>query len=206
MTVRAPRQRRAEESWTRVLDAAAELLAERGWNGVTLAEVTKRAGVSNGSIYWRVGSKDALLTAIHERFIAVLDAESAPYDDQGLWQRMQPRDAIAQAVALHVDIVRRHRRLLRALVLHAATDPDASERGADAVRRAVRRFEAALAPVLERDGHPDPRAAARFAHRLVFGALITRITWPEQEVGRPLSWKAFEAQLTAAVRAYLLAR
>jgi AcrR family transcriptional regulator len=203
--VRTPRQQRALQSWTRVLDAGAELLAERGWAGVTLAEVTRRAGVSNGSIYWRVSSKEALLTAIHERLIDTLDAESAPFEDRAQWDALDADEAIARAVALQTSAVRRHRRLLRALVLHAATDPEAAKRGAAAVRRAARRFEAALAPLLEREGHPEPVAAARFVHELVFGALIKRITWPEQEVGRPLSWRAFEAELATAARAYLLA-
>jgi AcrR family transcriptional regulator len=173
---------------------------------VTLAEVTRRAGVSNGSIYWRVASKDDLLAAIHERFIETISAEGAPFDDPAQWNALSAGEAITKAVALQVNAVRRHRRLLRALVLHAASDPAANERGAEAVRQAARRFERALVPVLDRGGHPEPVAAARFAHELVIGALIRRITWPEHEVGRPLSWKAFQAELTTATRAYLVAQ
>jgi len=155
--VRTPRQQRALQSWERVLDAGAELLAERGWTGVTLAEVTRRAGVSNGSIYWRVSGKEALLTAIHERLIDTLDAESAPFDDRAAWDALEAEEAIAKAVALETSAVRRHRHLLRALVLHAATDPEAARRGATAVRRAAPR----LPPPAARAALPGPARLAR---------------------------------------------
>ena len=187
-----------------MLDAGSELLAERGWASFTLAEVSRRAGVSNGSIYWRVDGKDALLAAIHERFIADMDAETAPFMDRDHWARMGAEEAIAHAVALLTGTFRQNRRLLRAIILWASSDAAASERGAKAVRRAARRFENALTPVLERAGHPDPLPAARFVHRLLFSALTARITWPEQELGRQLSWKAFEEQLANAAKGYLL--
>src|SRR3954447_6228906 len=66
--IRAPRQRRGQDTLDKLLTAGAELLAERGYEGFTLIEVGRRAGVSNGGIYWRIENKDALLHAIHDRF------------------------------------------------------------------------------------------------------------------------------------------
>ena len=48
--------------------------AEHGYDGFTLPEVGRRAGVSNGGMYWRVDSKQALLAAIHEQYLERVNA------------------------------------------------------------------------------------------------------------------------------------
>lgn len=48
----------------RVLDAAADLLVARGYRGVTVEDVARRAGVGKGTIYLHVRTKDALLLTV----------------------------------------------------------------------------------------------------------------------------------------------
>lgn len=48
----------------RVLDAAAELLVQRGYRGVTVEDVARRAGVGKGTVYLHVRTKDALLLTV----------------------------------------------------------------------------------------------------------------------------------------------
>src|SRR5690348_13601393 len=74
--IRPPRQRRSRESLARVLDAGAELLKDVGYDGFTLQEVSRRAGVSIGAIYGRAANKDALILAIHEREMERMAAEN----------------------------------------------------------------------------------------------------------------------------------
>jgi AcrR family transcriptional regulator len=52
---------------TRLLDAAAELFAERGLHGATLADVARRAGMTTGAIYGNFRNKEELFLAIFER-------------------------------------------------------------------------------------------------------------------------------------------
>lgn len=57
-----------------LLDAAECLLDDRGVQGLTLAAVAERAGVSKGGLLYHFASKEALIKAMIERLIADFDA------------------------------------------------------------------------------------------------------------------------------------
>jgi AcrR family transcriptional regulator len=63
------RRKRAdgEESRQRILDAAAEIAGERGYDGTSIALVSERSGLPASSIYWHFEDKDHLLAAVIER-------------------------------------------------------------------------------------------------------------------------------------------
>ena len=69
VTPRTPRPRR-DEVRTRVLDAAAAVVAERGLGAATLDQVAAAAGFTKGAVYSNFGSKD-------EVFLALLEAQVA---------------------------------------------------------------------------------------------------------------------------------
>lgn len=56
-----------EESRQRILDAAAEIAGERGYDGTSIALVSERSGLPASSIYWHFEDKDRLLAAVIER-------------------------------------------------------------------------------------------------------------------------------------------
>jgi len=61
-----------ERTAERILDAAEELFAERGYTGTTLRDVATRVGVRPPSLYNHFASKDALYAAVLERGIGPL--------------------------------------------------------------------------------------------------------------------------------------
>lgn len=65
-----PQQDRSHESTRRLLDAAAELVAERGYGEATLAAIGERAGYSRGLVSARFGSKENLMWALVQRTTA----------------------------------------------------------------------------------------------------------------------------------------
>ncbi|MFI6777942.1 TetR/AcrR family transcriptional regulator [Nocardia sp. NPDC050412] len=64
-----PKQARSELSTSRLLDAAADLIAEGGYERMTLAAIGVRAGYSPGLVTARFGSKEGLLWALVERMV-----------------------------------------------------------------------------------------------------------------------------------------
>ena len=60
-----------------ILDAAAELVAERGFADVRMDDVATRAGVAQGVLYLRFAGKDALLVAIVRRELALATRTTA---------------------------------------------------------------------------------------------------------------------------------
>src|SRR3954467_12146339 len=63
------RRRRAngEASRQRILDAAAEIAGERGYDGTSINLVSERSGLPASSIYWHFTDKDDLIAAVIER-------------------------------------------------------------------------------------------------------------------------------------------
>ena len=76
------------ESRRKIVDAAAALMAERGFAGTSIAAVSKRSGLPSGSIYWHFESKEALLAEVVEEgarrwFDALLMNTRLPVDPAG---------------------------------------------------------------------------------------------------------------------------
>lgn len=63
------RKRRAngEASRQRILDAAAEIAGERGYEGTSINLVSERSGLPASSIYWHFKDKDQLIAAVIDR-------------------------------------------------------------------------------------------------------------------------------------------
>jgi AcrR family transcriptional regulator len=66
------RRKRAdgELSRERILDAATQIAAERGYEGASIALVSKKCGLPASSIYWHFKDKDDLIAAVIERSFA----------------------------------------------------------------------------------------------------------------------------------------
>jgi TetR/AcrR family acrAB operon transcriptional repressor len=81
------RQQTGGQSRELILDAAAELFAQKGYRQTTFVDVAERSGISRGSIPWHFGSKEGLLLAVLERsmsaFGAALAAGPDPAADPG---------------------------------------------------------------------------------------------------------------------------
>ncbi|GAB3159197.1 hypothetical protein GCM10027290_63720 [Micromonospora sonneratiae] len=63
-----PRQARSRATMERILTAVEELLAEKPFDQITIAEVSARSASAPTAIYARFSDKTALLLGVHERF------------------------------------------------------------------------------------------------------------------------------------------
>ena len=56
-----------EASRQRILDAAADIAGERGYEGTSINLVSERSGLPASSIYWHFKDKDELIAAVIDR-------------------------------------------------------------------------------------------------------------------------------------------
>ncbi|MEO6125096.1 MAG: helix-turn-helix domain-containing protein [Ilumatobacteraceae bacterium] len=92
-----PRSEKAAETRRRMLDAAYELFAERGFRGTTMDTIAERAGVAVQTLYFTFHTKDDLLQAVQDR--AVLgDGEPVPPPMQPWFAAMVAANRIAESV------------------------------------------------------------------------------------------------------------
>ena len=74
----------------RLLDAAADTFAERGYHGTRIDSVSQRAGVAKGTIYNYFPSKEAVLeTLVAEACLLAADAALATPDDAPTQARLE---------------------------------------------------------------------------------------------------------------------
>jgi AcrR family transcriptional regulator len=76
------RQELGARSRTAILDAALQLMSESGYDGASVAKISKTSGLPASSIYWHFGSKAGILAAVMERgaeaFFATSNDVSVP--------------------------------------------------------------------------------------------------------------------------------
>lgn len=93
MEKKGTRSQRSAESVERILQATQELATELGYEGTTIAKVSKRSGLPTGSIYWHFGDKDKLFAALIGRYV---DAWFDRYD----WTVREGEHPVARMTAI----------------------------------------------------------------------------------------------------------
>ena len=68
-------RRRGEETRARILEAAEECFAQRGYDGTGVAEICRRADVTKGAFYHHFPSKQVLFLELLDCWLAGLDAQ-----------------------------------------------------------------------------------------------------------------------------------
>lgn len=67
---------RGERKHERILQAAAQVLAERGYAGTTMTEIAEKAGTQAGSVYYHFASREELIEEVLRRGVALSHAHS----------------------------------------------------------------------------------------------------------------------------------
>ena len=203
--IRPPLQRRSQESLERVLRAGFEVLKELGFEGFTLQEVSRRAGVSIGSIYARVPSREALIMAIYERAMAWTELEEHEFARNAERADLAPRERVEATVIEMAETMLAHGDVLRVFMRQAPIDPAIWARGADKSQATAKAFEASILRHRADLRHPEPELAVDIAFRMIYCAIARRITHgPKFESRRAVSDKRLVRELARAVADYLL--
>jgi AcrR family transcriptional regulator len=172
--VREPKQERSRQSFDRVVDAAVALLVERRSGSFTLAEVAARSGVSTGSIYARVASKDDLIRAAHAREMRRLSEETTKAFAADADGATVP-EVVAHAVGVLAELLRRHASVLAPFMVIAHDDPVVGAGGKRAYDEMTAAFGALVltaAPAIE---HPDPGRAVAWSCTVAYSVLARQL-------------------------------
>ncbi|EME61799.1 putative transcriptional regulator [Rhodococcus ruber BKS 20-38] len=168
-------QQRLDAQREAIADAAVGLLAERGYQGLSIAAVAERAGVATGSVYRHYADKSELMVRIFRSLCGrEVDAVVAAAD------AARPHGAAAQVAAVVATFARR---ALRNPTLAYALLAEPVDAAVDAERLVLRRaFAAAFEDAVRRgvdSGDLTSRNPALSAAALV-GAVGEVLTGPLQ--------------------------
>jgi AcrR family transcriptional regulator len=168
---RAPKQTRSRQSFDRVLDAATRILAENGFSGLTLTQVSRQSRVSIGSIYCRVDSKEDLVRAVQERAMKEMDHEFAMLVNRVRRKSLPLRSLVPTMVRELALYLRRHAPLLRAFMQQATNDAVIEAVGKKSFQQNALDFKLILLDRRTEFRHGDPEHAAAMCFTVVYGCL-----------------------------------
>src|SRR6202171_3042858 len=82
---------KSEETGLRILDAALELFRQQGFDGATMRDIAREAGVATGAAYYYYPSKDAIVMDFYQRSCAEMQPmiEAALEKVKGLEARLR---------------------------------------------------------------------------------------------------------------------
>jgi AcrR family transcriptional regulator len=198
-------QTRSRETLARLVESGAQLFADVGPYGFTLQELSQRSGVSIGSLYQRVPSKEALLREIAVHETARLQGAHAVFADDAHWRDLSTPALVDAVIAQVVTILEGEGPLLRGLVQLSTTDAFVAELGATSVADLASHVERRLLTRRDDFCHRDPEQAVDVVHRLVFSSVAWEIAWGSGFLSdQPLRHQDFVRELARACRGYLL--
>jgi AcrR family transcriptional regulator len=121
---KAPARSRDPERRERILAAAADLIAKRGYLGVSLGDIGAAAGIVGSGVYRHFDGKMAILVELFDRVVdrLITDAEVM------LRESGQPEMTLASLVRGHVSFTLGERSLCEVYLQEARNLPDADTR------------------------------------------------------------------------------
>lgn len=202
--VRRVHQARSAETLQRILDSAEELIAEKGFADVPVAEIARRAGFSVGAVYSRFRDKDALLHCLEDRLIQEARVNADVNLDPARWEGASIAEIAEELIAFMVQIHRERLGILRELLGRAHTVPEVGVRTEQAIAYVCERLHALLLQRRAEIRHPEPELAAKFAGHLVLGVLKEAVLFcGTGAYGVPQSDAKLARELTRAFLGYL---
>ena len=172
-------QERSRRTLERILVAAEELLRDRDFDELTMADLAAGAGCAVGTLYRRIPDKESLLACLYERL--QVDARTRTEAAFRAAAALDLEGRVRALCALLVEVMVEHRGVNRAVSLHLWSR---AGEGADDFRRAMTAsfrlavdFAAACADEID---HPDPRAAVEFGLLTVFTMAQDRLVFGDR--------------------------
>ncbi|HEX6357839.1 TetR/AcrR family transcriptional regulator [Actinophytocola sp.] len=145
-----PLSRKRRQTQTRLLDAALDAFAERGFQGTSVEEICERAGFSRGAFYSNYSSKTELFIALyHRQSETILGALAKRASPSG---QPVPHDleTVVRQILAAVPHDRRWYLINTEFALHAVRNPSAAATFAAARGRVRTIFAESLTEVLGR--------------------------------------------------------
>lgn len=165
--------RKADETRTRILEAALAVFRREGFDQATMRQVAAEAGMAVGATYYHFDSKDALVLAFYERAQNEMHSEIISALDRARSLEARLRAIISTKLTYFAP----NRRLLSALTAH--TDPE----------HPLSPFSAQTAPIRDQDIAHFQRAVADSKVKLPASVApyLPRLLWMYQ-MGLILFW------------------
>jgi len=167
----APRRGRPGYDLESLLAVAVTVFNERGYDGTSMEDLSRRLGIAKSSIYYHVDSKEELLAMALDRALDGLFGVADEVKSSGGPAIERLEGLVRGSVHVLAD------RLPYVTLLLRARGNTATERRALARRREFDQVVADLVAEAERDGEIRPDVDPAITARLLFGLVNSLVEW-----------------------------
>ncbi len=203
-SVSGPKQARSEKTLYRLLEAAEELIAEKGLAGLSIPEVARRAKSSVGGFYARFRDKNELLKALEERHFQHLSDHLDAVANNARWENATAAEIVRGAVDELVDITNFHRHMMVAFLFRSIQDPNVREDALRFRREAEERIRNLLLTRCEDIDHPDPSLAIDLGIQTAFALMQQHVLVESTRAGgRKLSDEELKNEISTIFLRYV---
>jgi AcrR family transcriptional regulator len=170
----APATRKRRETVGRLVEAAAAVIAEKGFQRASLDEIAARAGMTKGAIYSNFDSKEHL-------FWAVLGSRRLTIPSEWRGDRSMRENLRANAVAFCANLKdsRAHAGLLAEFVLYALSNQEARSRWTAWHQGPLAEASPAVEAYLKAQGMPPFRVFWAALQAMALGLYVQHALMPE---------------------------
>jgi AcrR family transcriptional regulator len=130
----APKQDRSRANREALLDALMDLLYERPYADIGVADIAGRAGMTTGAVYGRFGDKRGVAIALHERFAVRASETMEDWGARPQWATASAQEIISSWTRGAINFGRMYRPLLTLM----SNDPVVREHHSELMARPPR--------------------------------------------------------------------
>lgn len=203
LTAQETKQARSERTLERILASAEELLHERDFDQLTMADLASHAGCAVGTLYGRIPNKESLLACLYQRLQETYEMRAAKlFTDCGSLDLEGRVDGLS---AVLVDVMVSTRGVNRAVTLHLWSCPHGDVHGFR--RSSTASFKQAAAFLAEcgnEIAHRNKREACEFGLMTVASMAQDRIVFGDRSgIRLHYSPRTLKTRLAALLLTYL---
>ncbi|NMO91587.1 TetR family transcriptional regulator [Actinomycetospora sp. TBRC 11914] len=174
--------RKSDRTRQRILDAAADVLNRRGFDGARLTEIAELAHVRVPTVYYYFDTREALLEEVVMIGVQLAMSNVRARLDQ-LAPGIGPLERVCTAFGAHLEMVLTASRYTAAAMRTLGSlPPDVRERQLRQQRGYGDLWRGLIAEAVE-SGHVDPRLDARAARMFLLGAMNWAPEWWDPDRG-----------------------
>lgn len=167
---------RGKSTRERILQCAAQVLAEKGYAGSTLADIADRAKTKAGSLYYYFDSREEMIREIMTRGITETQSHVSRAVEE-LGPEATSRDKLAGAITAQVRYLLTENDIARASIRTLGQAPAEVQGPAIELHRVYSAYLANLIETAQSDGYIAANADIRLVRLLVAGAANWSTAW-----------------------------
>jgi TetR/AcrR family transcriptional regulator, cholesterol catabolism regulator len=173
---RQQRSTRGELKRKQILDAAAKVLARRGYIGAQLSEIAEEAGTQSGSLYYHFESREQLIEEVLHEGVRLSFARARGVVE-AMQQEATPLDRLTAALRAHLKFQLVESDYARAVSRSIGESPEEMWKRVNDKFRAYGRFFDGLIQAAMKSGEIDSRVDRSALRMLLIGAANYTPEW-----------------------------